>query len=103
MHKPLHPWDHVDCMSQEKEEEEEENIQDSVNESKQWLEDYVKKHGGILITTTRNNSDNTRINRRKNNQKTTMGRKPNVWSFQATNKKNLTWENLDMAKKGRPS
>ena len=28
-----------------------------------------------------------------------MGRKTTVWIFQATNKQNLTQENLDMAKK----
>ena len=29
----------------------------------QWLEDYIEKHGGRLITATRNNTDNMRINR----------------------------------------
>ena len=28
----------------------------------QRIEDYIEKHGGRLITATRNNSDNTRIN-----------------------------------------
>ena len=31
-----------------------------------------------------------------------MGRKRTKWTFQATNKRNLTGENLDMAKKGKP-
>ena len=31
-----------------------------------------------------------------------MGRKTNVLIFQATNKRNLTREDLDMAKKGTP-
>ena len=30
-----------------------------------------------------------------------MGRKTIVWIFQATNKQNLTREDLDMAKKGK--
>ena len=31
-----------------------------------------------------------------------MGRKAIVWTFQATNKLNLTREDLDMTKKGKP-
>ena len=31
-----------------------------------------------------------------------MGRKANEWTFQSTNKQNLTWQGLDMAKKGKP-
>ena len=31
-----------------------------------------------------------------------MGRKTTVWTFQATNKRNFTRENLDMTKKGKP-
>ena len=30
-----------------------------------------------------------------------MGRKTTAWTFQATNKRNLTRENLDMAMKGK--
>ena len=30
-----------------------------------------------------------------------MGRKSTLWTFQATNKRNLTGEYLDMAKKGK--
>ena len=31
-----------------------------------------------------------------------IGRKTTAWIFQATNKRNLTRENLDMAKKRKP-
>ena len=31
-----------------------------------------------------------------------MGRKTTIWTFQATSKQNLTRENLDIAKKGKP-
>ena len=31
-----------------------------------------------------------------------MGRKTTLWIFQATNKRSLTRENLDVAKKGKP-
>ena len=36
-----------------------------------------------------------------NNKKTKMGRKAIVWTFQATNKRNHTQDELDMAKKKR--
>ena len=35
----------------------------------------------------------------KNNQETKMVRKTIVWTFQATNEKNLSWENFAMAKR----
>ena len=38
------------------------NIEDSVDASMQWLESYIIKRGGRLITMTRNNSDSTNIN-----------------------------------------
>ena len=40
-------------------------IEDRVDASIQWLEDYIEKRVGRLITTTKNNSDNTRINNMK--------------------------------------
>ena len=47
-------------------------IEDSINASIQ-LEDYIKKHGGRLITAARNKTDNTNIIRikitRKQNSK----------------------------------
>ena len=36
-----------------------------------------------------------------NKQKTKMGRKTNVWTFQRTNKRNLSREVLDKAEKGK--
>ena len=39
------------------------SIEDSVDASKQRLEDYIEKRGGRLITATRNNTANTRIKR----------------------------------------
>ena len=38
----------------------------------------------------------------KNNQKIKMGRKITLWTFQVTNKQNVSWENLDTAKKEKP-
>ena len=39
------------------------SIVDSVDASIHRLEDYREKHGGKVVTTTRNNTDNTMINR----------------------------------------
>ena len=42
--------------------------EDSTDASIQRLVDYIKKHGGRLITATRNNIDNMRTNRTKERQ-----------------------------------
>ena len=57
------------------------SIKNSVDASIEQLEDYIQKHGGILIRATRNNTDITRTNRTKNNQKTKIGRKATLWAF----------------------
>ena len=62
MHKALHPKDDVDCTCQEKNEEALKIA------SMHRYNDYKttkKKHGGTLITATRNNTDNTSINKTK--------------------------------------
>ena len=41
------------------------SIEDSINVLIQWLEDYIKKCQGRLLTVSRNNTDNTSINRTK--------------------------------------
>ena len=39
------------------------SIEDSVDASIQQVEDYIEKHEGGLITTTRNDTNNTKTNR----------------------------------------
>ena len=41
------------------------NIQESTDALKQRLNDHIKKRGARLISATRNNTDNTSINRTK--------------------------------------
>ena len=41
------------------------STEDSVDASIQRLEDYIEKRGGRLITSSRNNTNNTSINRTK--------------------------------------
>ena len=54
----------TEYMRQEKKEERGlANIEDSVDASIQRLKDYVEKRGERLITSSRNNTDNTRTNR----------------------------------------
>ena len=43
-------------------------IEDSIDESIQ-LKDYIEKHGKILITTTRNDTDDMSINKMEINRK----------------------------------
>ena len=78
------------------------SIQDCVYALIQQLKDNIKKHGGRLITATRNNTENTCINRTKVTRNQNEKKKTTVWTFQVTNKRNLTREELNMAKKGKP-
>ena len=67
MHKALHTRYDGDrlCLSRKEGRRGLTSIQDNVDASIQRLEDYTKKHGGRLITATRNITDNTSINRTK--------------------------------------
>ena len=64
MHKALHPRDDVDRLyvSRKNEGRELVSIEDSVDASIR-LEDYKEKHEGGMITTTKNDTDNTKANR----------------------------------------
>ena len=61
MHKALHPRDDVDRLYVSRKEGERGlvSIEDSIDASIQWLEDYTEKHKRRLITAIRNNTDNT--------------------------------------------
>ena len=65
MHKALHPRDDVDrrYVSRKKGGRGLASIEDSVDASIRWLEDYMGKHEGWLITVIRNDTDNTMANR----------------------------------------
>ena len=63
---------------------------------------YKEKSGERLITATRNNSDKTKNQWNNNNQKTKIGRKTTLWTFQAIKKQHLTREDMDVAKKRKP-
>ena len=64
MHKDLHPIDRL-YVSRKEGGRGYVTMEDSVVVSIQRLEDCIEKHGWILITATRNNIDDTRINRTK--------------------------------------
>ena len=61
----LHPRDNVDKLHVLRKEGGREIIssEDCVDASIQRLEDYIEKHEGGLITTIRNDTDNTKTNR----------------------------------------
>ena len=71
MHKALHPRDDVDRLYVSRTEGRRglANIEDSVDASLQRLEDYIEKHEGGLITTIRNETNNTMDNRMTINRK----------------------------------
>ena len=82
MHKALYPRDDVDRLYVSRKEGGEglTSIEDSVDASKQRLEDYIQKHDGGLITAIRNDTDNTMDNRITISRKQ-MGRKATLWTF----------------------
>ena len=65
MHKALHSRDDVDRLYVLRKEGGRGlvSIEDSVDASIQWLEDYIEKHEGGLITAIKNDTDNTMANR----------------------------------------
>ena len=71
MHKALHPIDDVDRLYVSRKERVRglASIKDSVDESIRWLEDYIEKHDGGLITVIRNDTDNMVDNRMTITQK----------------------------------
>ena len=82
-HKALHPKHDVDRLYVSRKEGERElaRIEDSINASIQRLLHYKEKHGGGLITTIRNDTENTIANRMTITRETKMGRKTTLWTF----------------------
>ena len=80
MHKALHPRDDVDRLYVSRKEGGRglANIEDTVDASIQRLEDYIEKHERGLITTIRNDTDNT-IDERVTTTRKKMGRKTTLW------------------------
>ena len=64
IHKALHPRDDVDRLYVKKRLGRGlTSIEDSIDASIQRVEDYTEKREGILITATRNNTDDTRVSK----------------------------------------
>ena len=101
MHKALHSRDDVDrwYMSRKERGRGLASIDDRVYASIQRLEDYIEKRGGRLIKATRNNTDNTRTNGTEIARKQKWEEKQIYGGF----KRHITRENVDVAKKGKPS
>ena len=96
MHKELHPWDDVDRQYVSKKEGGRglASIEDSVDASIQWVDD-IEKHEGGLITTTKNDPDNTKTKkmattRQKWEQKPLYGRFKRLIS-NISHEKTWTW------------
>ena len=110
MHEVLHLRDDRDRLYICQEKKEEENsliLQIECMHRYDGPKLHKKKSKERLITATRNNLVNFMINRttitrkitRQITRKTKMERKTTVWIYQATNKRNLTQEDLDMVHK----
>ena len=63
MHKALHPRDDIGRLYVSRKERGRglASIEDNVDTLILQLKDYIEKHGGRLITATRNNTDDMRI------------------------------------------
>ena len=83
MHKELHPRDDVDGLYVSRKEGGRGlvSIEDSVDTSMQRHEDYIKKRGGRLITVTKNNTNDTRINGMTITRKQKWEEKQRLWTF----------------------
>ena len=81
MNKALHPRDDVDRLYVSRKEGGRElaSIEDTEDASIQQLKDYIEKHERGLITTIRNDTDNT-INERITTREK-MGREITPWAF----------------------
>ena len=78
------------------------SIEDSVDTSIRRLEDNIKNEQRKTDYSDQKQHKEHNDLENKNSKETKMQRKTTVWIFQATNKWNLTLENLDMAKKRKP-
>ena len=78
MHKALHPRDDFGRLYLSRKEGERglASIEDSVDASIQWLEDYIEKHERGLIMAIKNDANNTVTNRMTINRKQKFGGKP---------------------------
>ena len=96
MHKSLHPRDDVDRLYESRKEGGRglASIENKVDASIQRLEDFIEKHGGGLITAIKNDTDNRMTITRKQKWEGKQLYERFKWLIN-----DLTWPNLDMAKK----
>ena len=81
MHKALYRRDNVDRLYVSRKEGGRglTSIEDSVDASIQRLEDYIEKHEQGLITTIKNDTDNTIDDRMTTTREAKMGGKTTLW------------------------
>ena len=100
MHKTLNPRDDIDRLyvSRKEKGRGRARIENSVDTSIQQLQDYIEKHEGGLITTIKNDTDNTMDNWMTITRKQKW-EENNANGVLKTNKQHITRENLDVTKK----
>ena len=101
MNKVLHPRDDIDRLYKSRNAGERglASTEGNVNASIQRHEDCIKKHKERLHYS---HQKQYKHQQNDNKEKTKTRRKTTVWIFQATNKQNLTQENVDTTKKEKP-
>ena len=101
MHKALHLRDDVYRLYVSRKEGRRELVssENSVDASIQWLEDYIQKHEGGLITATRNDTDNTIDNRMTITRKQKLEEKQLYGCFKRLINNILREKNLYISKK----
>ena len=101
MHKALHPRDDVDRLYVSRKEGGRgfASIEDTVDASIQRLEDYIEKHERGLITTIRNDTDNTIDERVTTPRKQKWERKQLYGRFKRLINNISHQKNLDLTKK----
>ena len=105
MYKAWHPRDAIDKLYVSRREGGRglASIEDSVDTSIQQLEEYIEKHGGRLITATRNNTNAMRTSRMTVTRKQKWKEKQLYGFFkQLISDIHFTWENMEEAKKRKP-
>ena len=97
MHKVLHPRDDIDRLCAKKRRERGlASIGDNVDTSIQWLQDCMQKSRGILMTASRNNTNDTRtsgtaITRKQNSLENQLNGRFKRLTSDISHEKMWTW------------
>ena len=78
------------------------SVEDSVDKSIRLEDEILKNEQRKTKQSLQEQHMQPKDQQNNDNWKTKMERKTTVWTLQVTSKRNLSWEKLDMVKKGKP-